>query len=506
MPNKSYDAIIGSSLNHSESSNNMQDLEFLQVRYTDVFGRFLAKYVMTDNDQLQNLITNGIGLDGSSVEGFTTINDSDLVLIPDKYTLRLFPFTKQITASVISDVYRGYEQGRLRKDPRYVSQIMEERLAEKGLTCQVGAEVECFIFDKILFHDHQNSGENAVDGPDIISQEKIGMGNYPIRTKGGYDAPPFQDSLLDFRFEVARILKDYYCINVTNLNHEVASSGQIEINFVHNSLTKSADNVQTYKDVVKNVAKKNNRIANFMPKPIFDGSITSRKGDPSCSEDSNDNGSGMHVSLSLWTKPSLGSSLENNRNVFYDTDDLYSNLSQVGRYFIGGVLDHSPSLAALVAPTVNSYHRIVPGFEAPVYIAWARGNRSTVIRIPINDKDNYRTKRLEFRAPDPSSNPYLVFPAIVSAGLDGVQKKIDPGSPIDENIYKMSESKRISLGIQPLPRTLQDSLERLKSDLDYLKTCFSDELIETYLTIKEAETKKVGEKSKSQQFLYYYDI
>src|SRR6476659_6076794 len=474
MPNKSYDAIIGSSLNHSESSNNMQDLEFLQVRYTDVFGRFLAKYVMTDNDQLQNLITNGIGLDGSSVEGFTTINDSDLVLIPDKYTLRLFPFTKQITASVISDVYRGYEQGRLRKDPRYVSQIMEERLAEKG--------------------------------PDIISQEKIGMGNYPIRTKGGYDAPPLQDSLLDFRFEVARILKDYYCINVTNLNHEVASSGQIEINFVHNSLTKSADNVQTYKDVVKNVAKKNNRIANFMPKPIFDGSITSRKGDPSCSEDSNDNGSGMHVSLSLWTKPSLGSSLENNRNVFYDTDDLYSNLSQVGRYFIGGVLDHSPSLAALVAPTVNSYHRIVPGFEAPVYIAWARGNRSTVIRIPINNKDNYKTKRLEFRAPDPSSNPYLVFPAIVSAGLDGVQKKIDPGSPIDENIYKMSESKRISLGIQPLPRTLQDSLERLKSDLDYLKTCFSDELIETYLTIKEAETKKVGEKAKSQQFLYYYDI
>ena len=347
MPNKSYDAIIGSSLNQSESSNNMQDLEFLQVRYTDVFGRFLAKYAMTDNDQLQELITNGIGLDGSSVEGFTTINDSDLVLIPDKYTLRLFPFTKQVTASVISDVYHGYEQGRLRKDPRYVSQIMEERLAEKGLICQVGAEVECFIFDKILFHDHRNSGENTVDGPDIISQEKIGMGNYPIRTKGGYDAPPFQDSLLDFRFEVARILKDYYCINVTNLNHEVASSGQIEINFVHNSLTKSADNVQTYKDVVKNVAKKNNRIANFMPKPIFDGSITSRKGDPSCSEDSNDNGSGMHVSLSLWTKSSLGSSLENNRNVFYDTDDLYSNLSQVGRYFIGGILDHSPSLASI---------------------------------------------------------------------------------------------------------------------------------------------------------------
>ena len=506
MPNKSYDAIIGSSLNQGENGKNMQDVEFLQFRYTDIFGRFLAKYAMTDNDQLQKLITDGIGLDGSSVEGFTTINDSDLVLVPDKYTLRLFPFTKQITASVISDVYQGYEQGRLRKDPRYVSQIMEERLAEKDLTCQVGAEVECFIFDKIIFHDRTYPGENDANGPDIISQEKVGMGNYPIRTKGGYDAPPFQDSLLDFRFEVARILKDFYCINVTNLNHEVASSGQIEINFVHNSLTKSADNVQNYKDVVRNVAKKSNRIANFMPKPIFDGSIPSSKMGSSCSEDSNDNGSGMHVSLSLWTKSSLGSSLENNRNVFYDADDAYSNLSQVGRYFVGGILDHSPSLAALVAPTVNSYHRIVPGFEAPVYVAWARGNRSTVIRIPINDKGNYKTKRLEFRAPDPSSNPYLVFPAIVAAGLDGVQKKIDPGSPIDENIYKMSDSRRISLGIQSLPRTLQDSLERLKGDLKYLKTCFSDELIETYLMIKQDETKKVSEKSKSQQFLYCSDI
>lgn len=509
VSNKGYDSITDSPLNHNENNKSMQDVEFLQLRYTDLFGRFLAKYAMTDNDQIQKLITDGIGLDGSSVEGFTTIDDSDLVLIPDRYTLRLFPFTKHITASVISDVYQGYERGRLRKDPRYVPQNMEEILAEKGLACQIGSEVECFIFDKIIFHDNGNgdSVDSLINGPDIISQEKIGIGNYPIRMRGGYDAPPFQDSLLDFRFEVARILKDYYCINVTNLNHEVASSGQIEINFFHNSLTKSADNVQTYKDVVRNVARKSNRVANFMPKPIFDGYMKSDKIRFNTSEDSSsDNGSGMHVSLSLWTKSSPGSSMDNNRNVFYDADDSYSNLSQVGRYFLGGILDHSLSLAALVAPTVNSYHRIVPGFEAPVYIAWARGNRSTVIRIPVNEKDNYRTKRLEFRAPDPSSNPYLVFPAIVSAGLDGVQKKIDPGSPIDENIYKMSESRRISLGIQSLPHSLQESLEMLKSDLKYLKTCFSDDLIETYITIKQEEAKKVSEKSRSQQFLYYYDV
>ena len=504
MSNKSYDSIMESSFNSAENNNiNMQDVEFLQLRYTDILGRFLAKYAMTDNDHLQKLITNGIGTDGSSVEGFTPINDSDLLLIPDRHTLRLFPFAKQVTATVISDVYRGYEKGRLLKDPRYVSQKMEEQLAENGLVCQVGAEVECFIFDKIIFNDNTDPADNVADGPGIISQEKVGIGNYPIRTKGGYDAPPFQDSLLDFRFEVARILKENYRINVTNLNHEVASSGQIEINFVHNKITKSADNVQIYKDVVRNVAKKSNRVANFMPKPIFDSSATSKKVHFDSRED---NGSGMHVSVSLWENSSLGSSLENSRNVFYDANDAYANLSQVGRYFIGGVLDHSHSLAALVAPTVNSYHRIVPGFEAPVYVAWARGNRSTVIRIPINDKDNYRTKRVEFRAPDPSSNPYLVFPAIIAAGLDGVQKKIDPGSPTDENIYKMSESRRISLGIRSLPRSLQDSLEMLKSDSKYLKPCYNNDLIETYLMIKQEETKKVGEKSKSQQFLYYYDI
>ena len=506
VTNGGYDAVVGSSLKQSENSNRIQDVEFLQVRYTNILGRFLAKYAMIDNNDLQKLISEGIGLDGSSVEGFASIDDSDFLLVPDKYTLRLFPFSKRLTGSVISDVYLGYQRGRLREDPRYVSQIMEEHLADHDLTCQVGAEVECFIFDRMLFHHLDPSEKSALEEIEVVSEESIGKGNYPIRTKSGYDAPPFQDSLLDFRFEVARILKDYYNINVTNLNHEVASSGQIEINFLHSGLTRTADNVQNYKDVVRNVAKKSNRIANFMPKPIFECSPNCKKIDSNLGQDGNDNGSGMHVSISLWTKSSLGSAPEDYCNIFYDPNDEYSNLSQAGRYFVGGILDHSQSLAALVAPTVNSYQRIVPGYEAPVYIAWARGNRSTVIRIPINDKDNYKTKRLEFRAPDPSSNPYLVFPAIVAAGLDGIKKKTDPGSPIDENIYKMSESRRSSLAIHSLPRTLQDSLDSLKSDMNYLQTCFSDKLIETYLTIKQSETKIINEKSKSQQFLYYFDI
>jgi glutamine synthetase len=364
---------------------------------------------------------------------------------------------------------------------------MEGYLAENNLLCQVGAEVECFVFDDIVFNNNNTDKDHELE---IISTEQYGTGKYPIRAKGGYDAPPFQDSLLEFRFKVADILKKYYSIIATNLNHEVASNGQIEINFMHNTLTKTADNVQTYKDVVRNVAKQYNKIANFMPKPIFD------KKNPN----SGDNGSGMHVSVSLWSK-SAGS-----KNIFYDEDDNYAELSQAGRYYIGGMLDHASSLAAIVAPTVNSYHRMVPGFEAPVYIAWSRGNRSAVIRVPVNEKNNAKSKRIEFRAPDPSANSYLAFSAIVAAGLDGIKKKIDPGDPISENIYKMSDSRRNSLAIKSLPGSLEESLEALKNDSDYLKICFNNELLDTYMAIKQEEMIEAGERTKMSQFILYYDV
>jgi glutamine synthetase len=391
--------------------------------------------------------------------------------------------------------------------------MMEDYLAMNQITCQVGAEVECFIFDEIIFSNNQTTSSveavegnpikkklQSVDGNQdptnvsIFSSEQVGNGKYPIRPKSGYDITPFQDSLIDFRFEIARILKKYYSIEVTNLNHEVASNGQIEINFMHDILTKTADNVQLYKDVVRNVAKKYNKIANFMPKPIFDES------DPT----KGDNGSGMHVSVSFWKK---STSTTNNSNIFYDSDDAYSELSQIGRYFIGGLLDHAPSLSSLVTPTVNSYYRIIPGFEAPVYVAWARGNRSAVVRIPVNAKGNDSSKRIEFRAPDPSANSYLAFSAIVAAGLDGIKNKIDPGNPINENIYKMSDHKRKSFGINMLPSSLYEALMFLKSDSKYLNLCFERQLIEVYITLKLQEIAEIGtDKSKLKQFLYYYDI
>jgi glutamine synthetase len=513
-------------------SEELQRIEFLQFRYTDLLGKFLAKYVMSDYDELYGFLKKGIGLDGSSVKGFTEINESDLLLVPDRHTLRLNPFFTNFTlGSVIANVHKGFGFGRLSKDPRFVSENMEEYLAESNLTCQIGPEVECFVFDNISF---QNNLENVISAQSysidndsefvansqsstsnmIVSEEQYGVGKYPINRKGGYDAPPFQDSLVEFRFEVANLLKKYYEIKVTNLNHEVASTGQIEINFMHSKLTDAADNVQIYKDVVRNVAKRHNKIANFMPKPLFDET------DPTGAKA--DNGSGMHVSVSLWDKSSSSSSATprhpsssktlSSQNIFFDEDDPYANISQSGRYFIGGVLDHSRSLVAITSPTVNSYYRMVPGFEAPVYIAWSRGNRSAIVRIPINDKLSRESKRIEFRAPDPSCNPYLAFSAIVAAGLDGMRKKIDPGDPVDENIYKMSDSRRNDLGIKSVPGSLEESIASLKSDQLYLtNTCFNDECLETYIDLKEDEISRVRgfegkRESKLQQFYMYYDV
>ena len=463
---------LNDSLKHEERTG-LEDAKFVQIRYTDVPGRFLAKYIASDSgDYLQS----GIGVDGSSVRGFAKIDESDLLLVPDRSTLRLAPMSGYKVATVIADVYEGFGRGRLVRDPRHVSQLMEEHLAREGILCQAGPEVECFIFDGIIF---------GKAGPEILSSERAGK--YPIRRKGGYDAPPFQDSMMELRFEVAEILKKNYLINVTNMNHEVASSGQIEINFAHSTLTKAADNVQLYKDVVRSVAKVHDNVANFMPKPVFDET------DPRGSE--SDNGSGMHVSTSLWSGAT---------NIFYDPSDSYAELSQAGRYFIGGILAHAPSLAALVAPTVNSYHRMVPGFEAPVYAAWSRGNRSAVVRVPVNDRNNAKSKRIEFRAPDPSANPYLAFSAIVAAGLDGMKKKTEPGDPVNEDIYKMSDSGRSALGIRSLPGSLQEALDALKSDQEYLKPCFQGDLIETYIALKQDEVAYAG--SKERQFMLYYDV
>src|SRR5919109_3330950 len=454
-----------------------KSLEFIQIRYTDVLGKFLAKYLSTPAD-IDGFFKHGIGLDGSSIRGFAHIDDSDLLLLPDITTARMVPVSKErMIGTVIADVYRGFAQGRLHTDPRYASQRMQKYLEEKNMLCQLGPEVECFILDEIKF-----GGKNEAS---IISCEEESYSRYPIMRRMGYDCPPFQDSLLEFRFEVAEILKKRYSINVTNVNHEVASGGQIEINFNHAaSLTQAADNVQMFKDVVRNVAKRHDKVATFMPKPFFDENNSSKK------KEEADNGSGMHVNVSIWQA-------DGKRNLFFDSDDAYAELSQFGRYFVGGILDHASSLSAIVAPTINSYERLIPGFEAPVYMAWSRSNRSAVVRVPAVEKNSAKSKRIEFRAPDPSANPYLAFSAIVAAGIDGISKKIEPGDPVNENIYKLSESKKRAFGIRPLPSNLQEALAALKNDHMYLQSCFATELLQSYLALKEHEIKEGNRKGRS---------
>jgi glutamine synthetase len=482
-----------------DANKGFRNSHFLQVRYTDIFGRFHAKYLHTSKDQLHTVFRNGVGLDGSSVRGFANIDESDMLLLPDRKTLKKIAMGGLEISTAIADVYKGFNLGRSSKDPRHVTQRLEDHLALNQITCQIGAEVECFIFDDIEYsikqrvNDVSNGKNDNYVFNDIIinSFEQFGRGKYPIRNKDGYDAPPFQDSLIGFRFEIANTLKQHYGIEATNLNHEVASSGQIEINFIHDYLTKSADNVQYYKDVVRNTAKSHSKIANFMPKPLYD-EIDNKK---------SDNGSGMHVSVSLWKKKST-----NSINLFYDENEKTAEISQTGRYFIGGILDHACSLAAIVTPTVNSYNRLIPGFEAPVYLAWASGNRSAVVRVPVNEKRSSKSKRVEFRAPDPSANPYLAFSATVAAGLDGIKRKIEPGDQTHKDIYKMKDSERKGLGIGTLPSNLYEALNALKSDCSYLEDCFNSELISTYLELKHEELKKLKNNSRFEQFLTYHDV
>src|SRR5688572_21428676 len=268
---------------------------------------------------------------------------------------------------------------------------------------------------------------------------------------------------MDYRHECVDVLSSNFGIICDAHHHEVATAGQCEIDIRYDSLVNTADSVQSYKYIVKNIAKKHNMIATMMPKPI-----------------ALDNGSGMHVNISLWNE---------GKNLFFDTEDQYAEMSELARYFGGGILAHADALAAIVAPTTNSYRRLVPGYEAPVYVAWSTGNRSAIIRIPAHYKGQRfaNLKRIEFRAPDPSCNPYLAFSAVLAAGLDGIKKKKDIGKPVNEDIFKMSPKRRRELGITQLPASLREAYEDLESDKAFLRPAFDSETIDRIVAHEEKE-------------------
>jgi len=460
-----------------------EGVRFVDLQLTDVPGK-LHHVTVTREFLDEEALERGVPkLDGSSIRGFVEIYESDLVLKPDPSTYALIPWSgeKDRTARFICDVYATYGRGRLEKDPRYIAQRAEEYLKSRGFEKSYwGPEAEFFVFDKVTWDvlspnkmSYEVKSREAVWGCESSS-------GYPIRFKEGYFPTPPQDTLMEFRNEVVTILRDCFGIPCNAHHHEVATAGQCEIDMAHDTLVRTADNLMTYKYVVKNVAVQHGLVATFMPKPIF-----------------MDNASGMHVHISLW---------KNGGNTFYDPSDEYAELSQVGRYFTGGILEHSRSLAAIVAPTTNSYRRFVQGFEAPIFIAWSRSNRSANVRIPTYHKEMKNSKRIEFRTPDPSCNPYLAFAAILMAGLNGISKKIDPGDPVDENIYHLSLEKRRALGIKELPRNLGEAIDCLESDNQYLKPIFNRSLLETIIEIERKMYSEVAARPHPYEFHLYFDV
>jgi len=401
-----------------------------------------------------NAFTSGIGFDGSSIRGFKSIEESDMILLPDPKTLAIIPWTsdeKQKSAIVIGDVYEAYggEEPSEVCSRGYVAKRAVKTAGEMGYTGYFGPELEYFIFSSVdptklvwdLWVSPKGGEGDSWGAPRVVPESpEITPGSFTLRPKEAYFRPPPEDTTIEYRNEVASILEDSFGLRVEMHHHEVATAGQLEIDFRFGSLVETADRTVYYKFVAKNVAKKYGMIATFMPKPVY-----------------LDNASGMHVHTSLW---------RNGENVMYDERDEYAELSQTGRYFIGGLLDHARALTAVCCPTVNSYKRLVPGFEAPIYIMWSRRNRSALVRVPVYFKGpRYASyKRAEFRSADPSCNPYLAFSCILMAGLDGVKKKIDPGDPVDEDVYKLSSERRRALGIGELPTTLKNALDEMKSD------------------------------------------
>jgi glutamine synthetase len=388
------------------------------------------------------------------------------------------------TARLICDILSGGSKRDLfPRDPRGLAKRAERYVSEQGYdTSYWGPEVEFFVFDKLEVNTmtpYQGQSYRIASREAPWSSDSVA---YALRLKEGYLPSAPGDTLMEYRNECVDVLTNNFGIVCDAHHHEVATAGQCEIDIRYDTLVNAGDAVQSYKYIVKNIAKKHNMIATMMPKPI-----------------ALDNGSGMHVNVSLWSR---------GRNLFYDPGDEYAELSELARYFGGGIMDHARALAAIIAPTTNSYRRLVPGYEAPVYIAWSTGNRSAIIRIPAHYKGEKFAdmKRIEFRAPDPSCNPYLAFSAIMAAGLDGIRKKRSIGDPVDEDIFKMSPKRRRDLGIKQLPASLREAYEELESDSAFLKPVFGDDTVDMIVEHEAKEHTEVTVRPHPHEFSMYADV
>jgi glutamine synthetase len=456
------------------------NVKILDLRFCDIPG--LWHHVSYPIAQLSEAsFEEGFGMDGSSIRGWAHIHESDMVLIPDPNFYFLDPFTDVPTLVMVCGVIDPITKQKYDRDPRYIARKAELFLESTGLadTCYFGAEAEFFIFDNVRFDQRENEGYYHIDAEEgrwNSGRAENNLGYRPRYKEGYFPVPPI-DHYHNLRSEMVMTMEQ--CgLEVECHHHEVATGGQTEIDLKFNTLLKSADSMLLYKYVTKNVANEYGKTVTFMPKPIFQ-----------------DNGSGMHCHQSLW---------KGGKPLF--AGDGYAGLSQMALYYLGGLIKHGPALAAIIAPTTNSYKRLVPGFEAPVNLAYSRRNRSAACRIPMYSASP-KAKRIEFRPPDPSCNPYLAFAAMMMAGLDGIANKIDPGQPLDKDIYDLGPEELAK--VPSMPGSLDEALSHLEKDHAFMLKgdVFSEDFIRNYIEYKRTkEVNPMRLRPHPYEFALYYDI
>jgi glutamine synthetase len=447
----------------------------VDLKFTDLFGQW-QHMTLPIRAFDESAFDEGLGFDGSSIRGWQGIAESDMLLMPQAETAILDPIAEAPTLSLVCEIVDPLTREPYGKDPRQVARRAEVYLRSTGIadTAYFGPECEFFVFDEVSYELGPNRSHYAVDSPEgYWNSGKPGLG-YTARPKEGYFPPAPHDTLHDLRTQMVLTL-ERIGIPCEFHHHEVASGGQCEIDLRFESLTRMADQVMTYKYVVKNVARAHGKTATFMPKPIF-----------------GDNGSGMHCHQSLWKE---GTPLMADRSG-------YAGLSSLARSYVGGLLAHAPALLALCAPTTNSYRRLVPGYEAPVNLVYSQRNRSACIRIPMYS-ESPKAKRIEFRCPDAAANPYLAFSAMLLAGLDGIERGLDPGAPADYDLFEEAGHD-----VPQVPGSLAEALDALEADHEFLLRggVFSEDLIRTWIDWKrEHEVDVVRLRPHPAEFALYYD-
>lgn len=457
-------------------------LKIVDFKFTDLPGTW-QHFSATTDELNESLFEEGIGFDGSSIRGFQAIHESDMLLIPDPTTALIDPVCAAPTLSLTCNVIDPLTREPYSRDPRHIAQKAEAHLKKTGIadTSYWGPEAEFFIFDHARFDQTQWSAHYEIDSSEGIWNSGANGGPnlaHRPRWKEGYFPVAPSDTLQDLRSEIVLKLVDAG-VPVEVHHHEVATAGQCEIDMRFGTLASMADNLLMYKYIIKNTALAHGKTATFMPKPLW-----------------GDNGSGMHVHQSLW---------KDGKTLMADPKG-YAGLSPMAKYYIGGLLRHAPALLALVAPTVNSYHRLVPGFEAPVNLVYSRRNRSAAVRIPMYT-ENPKAKRVEFRCPDPSCNPYLAFAAMLMAGLDGVQNKIDPGEPADYDLFEHHGSNGHG-PVKQVPGSLPEALAALEADREFLLKggVFTEDVLQTWIEMKRAkEIDPMRLRPHPYEFYLYYD-